>query len=282
MTKKIVFGVMLVALVAVVAVPSASAACIPAKSATTFSTLTAYWVPTDSTGSLVGQAWQLGSPGTYSSTGCPTFMTFDPGGVTLNLDLGSCGSGCPAALSTLATLAQHIRADGTSEFLLDTIVETPAATVNFDYATQGNHNMIPIPRPRVLSSARVATNVNLNVAVDSIAGGLYGPNAGSAVTGFRILTKSSAVDPGNDAANYDAVPAAVIANPGGTGASQPVVLNCTNPADQWIVTQIQFEGGTVLGGATSAATRVRCDPALANPKYKIVPKKIGAPRTVPN
>jgi hypothetical protein len=275
MTKKIVLGVMTIALVGFVAVPSASAACIPAKTAQTFSANTAYWLPATSVGTLSGQAWQLGAPGNFASTGCVDILSAVGDNITLVLDLGSCGAGCPGPLgaNTLAVLAQNRSATG-GEFLLATIAETPASAVNYDYSTQGDHTMIKIPRPRVLSSARVGNNVNLSVAVDSVAAGLFGPNAASAISGFNILTKSSATDPGSDASQYSL--RSTVPSPGGAAVTQPISLDCTNPQDQWIVTQIQFENGTVLGNTTSGATRVRCDPALAAPKtpskVKVAPK----------
>lgn len=279
MIKKIVLGAMAVALVAFVMVPSASASCNPAKTATTFGNGTAYWLPATTVGTASVQSWQLGAPGTWNSAGgtvaCPNSFLFPDGpGFSLAFDLGSCGSGCPAPLSTLVTLAQNRTASGT-EFLLATIVETPAdSSGNFQYASQGDHTMIPVPRPRVLSSARVGSAVNLSVTVDSIAAGLFGPNAASAVTGFNILTASSATDPGTDSSAYSL--RSTIASAGGAAATGPISLDCTNPLDQWIVTQIQLENGTVLANSVSGATRVHCDPALANPKHN--PKIKPVPR----
>jgi len=278
MTKKIVLGAVVVALAAFVATPSASAACIPAKTAQTFgASATAYWLPASSVGTPAVQSWQLGAPGTWAGTGCPdTFLFADGPGFSLNFDLGSCGAGCPGPLNanTLVVLAMNKTATGT-EFLLDTAVENAAAFANYDYGAQGDHTMIPIPRPAVLSSSRVGSNVNLSVSVGSIAAGLFGPNAGSAVTGFNILTAASDTDPGRDASAYSL--RSTIPSAGGAAATQPVSLDCTNPQSQWIVTQIQFENGTVLSKAVSAATRVSCGPALANPKVspkiKVAPKK---------
>jgi hypothetical protein len=281
MTKKIVFGVAAIVVSAVLMAPSASAACASPRTASTFgSGTTGYWLPATVLGTSSLQTWQLGAPGTWAGTGCSSDQLFPDGpGFSLNLNLSGCGAGCPSPLATLAVLAQNKTATGT-EFLLATVVETPLAANNFDYGPQGNHTMIKVPRPRVLSSSRAATNVNLSVGIDSIAAGLFGPNAASAVTGFNILTASSATDPGTDASAYSL--RSTIPNPGGTGATQPVTLDCTNLTDQWIVTQIQFENGTVLGNSVSAATRVRCNPALADPKYKVVPKKVGALKANPN
>jgi hypothetical protein len=289
MTKKIVFGVAAVALATVVMAPAASAACASARSAKTYNSGTgaySYWhAPSgDTGGTLVGQTWQLGAPGTWSTGNCNSvdvgspggagFIYFGAGGIGLNLDLAACGSGCPASGSTLAVVAQK-KSGATTDFLVATVVETPGGAVNFDYSTQGNHEMIPMPRPRVTSSSRAGTTVNLNVQVPAISAGLYGPNAANAVTGFNILSASSATNPGRDAAAYTLRSA--ITSPGGNAATGAVSVDCTNPnADQWVVTQLVLEGG-VGSSAVSEATRVNCNPALADPKYKIVPKR-GTPK----
>jgi hypothetical protein len=131
----------------------------------------------------------------------------------------------------------------------------------------------------VVSSSRVGTLVNVSVQVPSIAGGLYGPNAASAVTGYNILSAPSATNPGRNAAAYS-LRTAVVAPGGTTGTSGTVPVDCTNVnADQWVVTQLTFEAGAVLSSSVSEPTRVNCNPALADPKYKIIPKKTG-PKTI--
>lgn len=277
MTKKIVFGVMTVALVAFVAAPSASASCNPNKTASTFgSGTTAYWLPATVVGTASLQSWQLGAPGNWASTGCPSDGLFGDGpGFSLNFQMGTCGAGCPTSGSTLAILAQNRVAVGT-EFLLATVIETPASANAFDYGPQGNHTMIPIPKPFVISSTRSGSNVNLVVKLPSIAGGLFGPNAASAVTGFNLLSASSTTNPGSAASAYSL--RSTVASPGGAEvASQPLTVDCSNiNQDQWVVTQIQFENGTVLGNSVSAPVRVNCNPALATPKtppkVKVAPK----------
>lgn len=292
MTKKIVLSVAVVALAGLVLAPSASAACGSPRNANTFGSATSNWISAAGAGTTSGQTWQLGAPAAWSTGNCnsvdqgggfPGFIYFYGGSISLNLNLAGCGVGCPGSLSTLAVLAMNQTPTDT-EFLLDTIVETPAnASANFDYGSQGNHNMIKIPRPRVLSSSRAATVVNLSVAVDSIAGGLYGPNAATAVTGFRILGKSATADPGRSASSYDAAPLATIASAGGAAATTPVAVNCSNTAnDQFLAVQIVFENGAILSDSVSAATRVKCDPTIANPnpKVKVAPK--ATPRSSSN
>lgn len=286
MTKKFVIGVAVVGLAALVA-PAASAACIPAKNASTYANgATAYWHTTiagvDST-AIVGQTWQLGAPGTFNGSGgavpCADFLYFSGGGINLNLNLGGCGSGCPATGSTLAVLAQ-VRGPVGTEFLLATVTETLGGDTFFDYAAQGDHAMVPLSRPRVISSSRAGSLVNAQVGIPAISGGLYGPNAGSAITGYRIVAASSPTNPGRNAAAFTST-LATVAAPGGTAASAtPVSVDCSNIAnDQWIATQINFENGAVLSSAVSEPTQIKCNPSLADPKYKIVPKK-SVPKTI--
>jgi hypothetical protein len=285
MKKQIVLGLIATALVSVAFAPSASASCIPAKSAKTYNSGTgafAYWhgvTPTAGT-TMSGQTWQLGAPGVWSTGNCntvdmgnptPGFFYFAGENIGLNLDLGACGNGCPAPLATIAVAAYKSGPGGT-EFLVATIAETPASAVNFDYATQGDHNMVTLPRPRVTTSSRAGTSVNLGISVPAVTGGLYGPNAGSAITGFNILSAQGSSDPGRSASAYTL--RGSIAATGGTAGTGAISVDCTNTAqDQWVVTQINFENGAVLGSAVSQPTRINCNPALADPKYKIIPKK---------
>ncbi|HEX4825670.1 MAG TPA: hypothetical protein VFV19_15315 [Candidatus Polarisedimenticolaceae bacterium] len=285
MTKKIVLGLAIVAVAALVAMP-ASASCIPGKSAQSFNVQAgqyAYWTSTSTDGNLLGLTWQLGAPGTWNGNGgvvnCNTFswMYFSPAGANVNLDLGSCGSGCPANGSTLAVLGQHQPAGSTkTNFILATVVETPANTVNFDYSAQGNHNFVELSRPHVVSSSRAGSTVNLNLSLPSIAGGLYGPNAASAVTGYVVRSVSASARPDRNAASYGTVLGTFPAS-GGVAASAAVGVDCSNIAnDQWVVTQLSFEGGAVVSQVVSEPTQVKCNPALADPKFKIVPKKAGS------
>lgn len=287
MIKKIAFGAALLAVVAGLA-PSASASCLPAKSAGTYNTgaLTyTYWhSPTGNTGTLIGQFWQVGNS-TASNTGnCPTTfpgkgglgtvgLYFGGPGIGLSLDLGACGNGCVA--NTMGYLAQKKTSDGTQgEFLYATVAETPNGGLNFDYSvTPANPNLVVIPRPRVTGSSRAGTNVNLNITVDPVSAGVFGSAAPGSVTGYRILSKSSPGDPGRDASSYDTTPLASLAGPGGATASGAVVVDCSNTAqDRWVVTQLSFEGGLQFSNVVSGATRVGCNPLLADPHFKIIPK----------
>jgi len=266
--------------------PSARAACNPNKTAATFdSGPTAYWFPATTMGTASFQAWQLGNPGVYNSAGCPSTGLFVDGGPgwSLHFELGSCGLGCttPNGDNTLALLVENRTAFGGAEFLLDTVAETPAAVNNYDFGLQGDHTMIPIPRPRIISSFRSGTSVFVNVQYNPITAGLFGPGAASAVDGYRMLGALSTTDPGRDPSAYTLL-ATIPAPGGGVSTVQQVAVNCSSFQDQWIVTQLSLENGAILSTSVSNPARIRCNPALADPKPTIVPKKIGPPTLPPD
>jgi hypothetical protein len=284
MTKPSCVPILVAAIALQVLAAPSRGACIPSKVASTFgSSATAYWLPATSVGTAGLQVWQLGAPGTFISTGCPSSALFPDGpGFSLNFDLGYCGAGCPGPLNanTLAVLALNKVAGGT-EFLLDTIDENAAAFNNYDYGTQGNHTMMPIPHPRVLGGGYVPGGacIQLSLQFDSITAGLFGPNAPSAVSGFELLYAEALSDPGNDPAAYSVV--ASVASPSGGPASASVCIPCEpGTADRWLATQIAFESGSVLSDGASARVRIHCD-SLADPKPRSTPKRIQPPVAVP-
>ena len=228
-------------------------------------------------GTLIENVWQAGAPSAYTSSSgifpCREFFYFGSTGIGLNLHMESCGNGCPAPNSTLAVLAQQAvdMANGDRVgFLLATANETPTNSVNFDYSTDPLQ-LVRLPTPVVVNSCYQCPpgNEGLVVAVRSVAGGLYGPNAAAAVTGYRIMTALSAGNPGNDASACSV--AATIAVPGGIGAvSDAFTVSCptTGGKDAWIATQLSFENGAIVSQVGSAPKRVHCGGSLADPKGK--------------
>jgi hypothetical protein len=292
MTKKIVFGVAIVAVAALVMAPSASASCPGSRTANTYSSSgTAYWhLPAgDVPGTLVGQAWQLGSPGTFNSMGgpipCQGILYFSgPGNVNLGANFGECGFGCPTTGSTLAVAATHTQPNGASAVLIATVVERTGTTSNFDYGDQGDHNLVRLPAPKINGSGPRAGNIlpiTVSVPTFLTAGnGLYGPNAGTAISGYKVVAALSTGEPSRDAAVYNAtVTGGTLAAPGGAPVTNTSVqLDCgsTPGVDGWVALQIQFENGGVAQSAVSKPMRVHCQGALADPKYKpIRGKKVG-------
>jgi hypothetical protein len=295
MTKKIVFGVAVVAVAALVMAPSASASCPGSRTANTYSSSgTAYWhlpagdVPNSGPGGLVGQAWQLGSPGTFNSMGgpipCVGILYFSAGGVNLGANFGECGFGCPTQGATLAVAATHTQPNGASSVLIATIAEVSGTTSNFDYATQGDHNLVRLPAPKINASGPRSGNLlPITVAVPQFltaGNGLYGPNAANAISGYKVVAALSTGEPTRDAAVYNAtVTGGTLSAPGGAPvANTSVTLDCgsTPGVDGWVALQINFENGGVAQSAVSKPTRVHCQGALADPKYKpIRGKKVG-------
>jgi hypothetical protein len=288
MLKKIVLGVAVLGLVIGLA-PSASAACAVLKVMSTYNSSTGqyvYWPTTvGNTGTLTGQSWQLGAYASWNdrqqgtSPACSGNLYFAAGGtansIGLQLLMNACGAGCPTPGATVAYLAQNKSnvPGGPTDFLLITSAETNNG-LNWDLSLSGPHNLVPIPRPRVTSSSRAGNLVNLQVAMDPTSVGATGPGAANAITGYKVLARQAATDPGRSAAAYTQTLNTYTTSGGGSAAALPASVDCTNQAqDYWLVTQIIVEGGAVGSDAVSQATRVGCNPALADPKFKIIDKK---------
>lgn len=278
MAKKIVFGVALALVIVGLAAPSASAACNPPKSLSTYNGVTGAYVffhttlPTPTT--LVGKVWDASGDHTGTcNDGNQTFLYFGgPGDIGVNLSLGeACVPGCPTGTSTLQVTVGN--AAGGTQTVVNRVVETPAGGNNFDFSAEpaGDLQMGDYPRPRATASNRSGSNVILNVGLDPSAG-LYKDGTGTDITGYNIVSASGATDPGPSASAYTL--RQFVAAPGGAaGTASGITVDCSNIAnDQWVAAQLV----SATGGPSSsvgARTRVKCNPALANPKYNVVPKK---------
>jgi len=288
MTKKIVFGAALALLIVGLAAPSALATCGGSKSAGTYNSQTGlypFWhttltlVDTDGV-NLVAKVWQPGGndvTGTCNTRNSPDgnagILYFaNPGQIGMNVDFSDAcvggGTLCPGG--TLAVLATVTRGNKT-EFLATQTPETPAGGLTFDFSSYGDHEMFALPRPRVTGSSRAGSLININVALDAVNAALY-EGTGPLFTGYNILSKLNPTDPGRLASAYDVVPLATAAASGGGPATSAPAVDCTgNLNSRWVVTQLVTANGP--SPTVSEATRVSCDPSLADPKYKIVPKK---------
>lgn len=290
MLKKIVLGVAVVALV-VALTPTASASCAVLKTASTYNSSTGsyvYWTtsipgPAGPAPQLTGQTWQLGSYGTWNdrlsgtSPACGGNLYFNASAeIGMQLALNTCGTGCPAPAASLAYLAMN-RGPGHTEFLLVARPEGGSAGLNWDYSLLGAQTMIPIPRPRVVSSSRSGATLNMQVGVDAAAGGAFGTGAAGAITGYRVLVSAQGnTDPGRAPASYNGTPLLSFAVTAGAAApAAPTSVDCTDGTKSyWLTTQLVLEGGAVFSDAVSGATRVSCGPGnLADPKFKIIDKK---------
>jgi hypothetical protein len=285
MTKRIVFGAALALVIVGLMAPNASAVCPGSKGVSTYNGATgafSYW-HTSLTGpgtTLVAKVWQPGGAdvtGTCNTTANNTnhsilYFGATVGDIGLSYDLSdacvqpqsACATGQVAVMAT-------VQKGGLSEFLTTQAPETPGGNVTFDFSTFGNHAMVGIPRPRITGSSRTGSTVNANVTIDAANTGAY-EGTGPLVTGYNILSKLSGSDPGRSAASYDAGPN--VAASGGVQATTVVPVNCTGGSPslsrQWVVTQLVTANGP--SPTVSQATQVSCDPSLADPKFKIVPK----------
>jgi hypothetical protein len=261
----------------------ASANCVPNKTASTGIVGLAYWSApaTVNQATLTGQFWQLGNRAsgneglcTPALCGAPGWLYFYEGNaakLSVNAILGSAEvAGCPTG--TLITTAQVNSADGKETyFLAATATEVSGPAADFAYGTQGDHPLVAIPRPRVLSQSRAAGTVTLHINIPSAAAGTYGPAAASAITGYRLVSGNGAgtTDAGREAAGYT-----TLQSFSGPQADVTQPIDCTGiiaPAEKFVGIQILFADGQV--SRVGSTYRVGCDPALAAPKAPIVPKK---------
>ena len=176
--------------------------------------------------------------------------------------------GCPSGSLKLQVTVSN--ALGETQTLTTAASENAAAAVQFDFSDAGNLAMGNYPRPRATSSSRTGTNVNLGVGIDAIAPFAYNGTAAD-ITGYNIRSASGPSDPGPLASSYAQVGTTIPAA-GGVAATGAAVLDCSVLAnDQWVAIQAVTVAGP--SNAVGARTRVKCNPALANPNYKILPKK---------
>jgi hypothetical protein len=281
MTKKIVFVVALALVIVGIAAPSASAACNPPKFTGTYNSLTggfAYWHTTIVGGSLTARMWSgaidyTGScnGGASELSGSPLYFGLDPQNVGLHMSLGDgCVPGCPGG--SLSVKASVTSSDGSSqEFVASAAPETPGGGLNFDFSNNG-HNMVSTPRPRVgTNSGRVGPTVVVSTLAEPLGGYFDGTDTQVLSCNFRQASAPS--DPGRNASAYPTLLSTTSAS-GGSCASANLTVDCSNVAqDAWVVIQTVTAAGP--DATVGPATRVKCNPALAQPKIKVNPKKAG-------
>lgn len=275
MTKKIVLGAAVALVIVGIASTPASALCNPPKSVQTYNSQTGAYVffntglPNAGT-SLIGTFWSAAVNHTGTcNTAQPGMLYFGgEGQVGININLGdACVNGCPSGAMSIQITAAN---GANSRTLTTQTVETPAGASQFDFSTKPAYALGDYPRQHVTASSRVAGNlVNVSVGVDA-ATGIAQDGTAAQITGYNILSAISATDPGRDASAYTLrtnIPA-----PGGIATTGSTQVDCSNiNNDQWVVTQLVTTAGA--SNSVSPATRIKCNPALANPKYNIVPKK---------
>jgi hypothetical protein len=271
-----------VAAVVIAVVTPASANCIPAKLASTFNEQGYVYIdmgPGVTNNQVAGGWWAAGSPTNNNGTyGANEWLFVDLGGkLSMQANLGDARvNGCPAGklVVRLSTTTANPR------FLTLTAVEGAAGSTSaFDFQfgrpTASIIPSAPLPRPHVVTSGRAGGVVNLNLSLDSTAAGNQGDSAG-AVTGYDIV-RAAGSDPGRGAAGWTFVQTVGAAG-GGAVPSVPLTADCSNPSqDQFFATRLNFADGQ-KSDTVSDAFRVNCNPALAEPRFNVVPKKPTGPK----
>jgi hypothetical protein len=279
MTKILRFGTVAaaIAVVAIVSAAPAQAGCASNYFFSTWATDISQYsylqfaAGADPATNIIGRYWQDGARATANEGTYDDVNWIKPFGGDewyINGDLQYGGGGCPA--NFLNVVIQHNR--GTSaDILVLRANEEGARLPSYDLSSSTRLFVAqPIPRPRVTSSSRNGTSVNLNLQIDSAAGAAYGEDGAAAeITGYVVKSVSAGADPGRDAALYTTT-LGTLAAPGTLAAA----VDCTNTAqDQFVVLQLQFDGGQFSSDLVGAATRVECDPNLADPKFKMIDRK---------
>jgi len=279
-----------IGLAALVAAP-ASANCIPAKLAGTFNEANYVYIdmgPGVTNQQVVGAFYDCGNPnannGTYAAS---EWLFVDLNGkLSMQANLGDARvNGCPA--SKLVTRLQHAPASSSLPVRFLTMVATEGAagtTSAFDYSylrAPGSMLVaVPLPRPRVTSSGRIpGGGIVLNGVLDPVAAGNTSGEACGAITGYEVVKFVGTSDPGRDPAPWTV---AQTVPSDGSGATFSVQSSCSNPGgDEFFATRLLFGDGQ-KSDLVSRSLRVNCNPALAEPEFRVVPKRpTGAKKAIP-
>jgi hypothetical protein len=271
-----------VAAVVIAVVTPASANCNPAKLASTFNEQGYVYIDMGagiSNTQVSGGFWAAGAPannnGTYPAS---EWLFVDLNGkLSMQANLGDARvNGCPAG----KLVVRLSTATAAPRFLTMTAVEGAAGSSSaFDFqfgrTTGSLIPAAPLPKPQVTSSGRAGTVVNLNVNLPSTAAGNVGGDPAGAVQGYDIV-RASGADPGRGAAGWTLVqnvPAV-----GGVPGASSFTADCSNPSvDQFFATRLVFPDGQ-KSDTVSDSFRVNCNPALAEPRFNVVPKKPVGPK----
>jgi hypothetical protein len=236
-------------------------------------------------GVLKGRFWQGGARGavnegapgdcpeaTYMLETAPQQLTIfgQSGGDVLST--GPCVNvGCPAG--TMVIVIQTLSNDGTNAYYAAGKVTEGLG--EFDFGRTGvDWTVTPIARPRVSSSSRAGNTVTLNVALDGPTGA-HGEADGfarnSILSGYQIVRFEGLADPGRQAASWTNVGSVVPVNENGDTPVIGLGAVCAGTTnDVFVAMRPVFDGGQFSGDYVGASTRVECDPAVADPRFKMI------------
>ena len=263
----LLFATVIVLLIAVLPV---SANCAPAKTFTMYNTIEtpgAYyyilWGDTSVTSDDIdARFWETGNrsganEGTYDDSEWLIDSLYYPGTDLwyLNGNLGAAGvSGCPnTSLTVVGTNSK------TGTFFSAVIEETPPRSQTYDYSRLlTDFPTVAMPPPRIISSTRTGTDVNISVQIDDASAGVFG-GAGAEISDVVIY---QAVSPTSTDIASGWVEIGRIGGPAGTTS---VLVDCSDPN-----VQASIGAGLAISNVDPInvgpdQSLVECDAHLADP-----------------
>lgn len=231
---------------------------------------------------LKGRFWQAGNrAGANEGSACPeaTYLTAGTaGGVTIFglsggdiLGTGPCdNAGCVAGNQVI--LIQTLSNDGSKAYYAVGKVSENAD--GFDYSRGGvDWQVVEVPRPRVTSSSRGGSTVTVNLSFDPPAGAHGEADAytrSSILTGYQVVRFEGSADPGRLPAAWTPLGAVIpVTETGATLGGLGAVCGGTTD-DVFLAMRPVFDGGQFSGDYVGASTRIECDPAVADPRFKMI------------
>jgi len=233
-------------------------------------------------GVLKGRFWQGGSRASVNEgAACPetSYMLDDGTGITIfgqsggDVIGGFCDNvGCPAG--SMVIVIETLSNDGVNAYYAAGKVNEVEAGV-FDFSRTGvDWQITTIARPRVSASSRSGNTVTLNVNLDPPTGAHGEADSfarNSILSGYQIVRFEGLSDPGRLAGAWTNVGSVVPVNENGDTPVVGVGAVCAGTVDDvWVAMRPIFDGGQFAGDYVGASTRVECDPAVADPRFKMI------------
>jgi len=235
---------------------------------------------------LKGRFWQAGNrAGANEGAACPepTYLVDSGGGdITIFglsggdiLGTGPCDNqGCVAG--PMVILIQTLSNDGARA--LYSVGKVSENTDGHDYSRGGTDwTQVDVPRPRVSNSSRAGNTVTLNVNLDPPVGAhgeadVFARN--SILSGYQLVRFEGPADPGRLAGAWTNLGSVQPVNENGDTPVVGVGAVCAGstgtPNDVFVAMKPVFDGGQFVGDYVGASTRVECDPAVADPRFKMI------------
>lgn len=233
-------------------------------------------------GVLKGRFWQGAARGAANEgLACPEssyLLETGPGQLTIFGQSGGdvigslCDNvGCPAG--NMIIVIQTTSNDGSKAYYAAGKVNETVG--EFDYGRGGvDWQVTEVARPRVTNSSRGGSTVTLNVAMDGPTGAhgeadAYAPN--SILTGYQLVRFEGLADPGRNPAAWTNLGSVIPVNAAGSTPAVGVGAVCSGTTqDVFVAMRPVYDGGQFLGDYVGASTRVECDPAVADPRFKMI------------